>query len=265
MRRHLVDTGEGALHFMSEGDLGSRRTVLFFHQSPSSSRMWAGVMAELGRRGVGSIAGDMFDYGMSDRSATQLDLHSHAGLLVDAASKIVGGDLIAVGHHTGAIFAASAASQRDLHGLLIMGYPLYTSWREKYERLGSRIHPDRYGSDGAELAELWVELNASIEPDTPYGARHEILVDRLSAGPIWYTAYAALLQTDIQAVLESAVSTGVPVTAVFAHDDAVSRFEPGVAAVTGAESIWIDGGPWVTIEHPDRVADVVEQFIESVP
>lgn len=265
MRRHLVDTSEGALHFISEGDSASDRTVLFFHQSPSSSRMWAGVMAELGRRGVGSIAGDMFDYGMSDRSTTQLDLHSHAAFLVDAASEIVGGDLIAVGHHTGAVFAASAASQRDLHGLLVMGYPLYSSWREKYERLGGRIHPDRYGSDGAELAALWVELNASIEPDTPFGSRHLILVDRLAAGPIWYTAYAALLQADIQAVLESSVSTGVPVAAVFAHDDAISRFEPGVTAVTGGEPIWIDGGPWVTIEHPDRVADVVEQFVGSVP
>lgn len=261
MRRHLVETSEGVLHFRSAGNIDAGRVVLFFHQSPSSSRMWTGVMEALEQRGIASLAGDMLDYGMSDPASSQLTVDTHARLLFDACTSIASGRTVAVGHHTGAVFAASAAAQREVDGLMIMGYPLYASWREKYERLGARIGPDRYGPDGAELAELWIRLNSSIESDTPYAHRHTILVDRLSAGPLWYTAYAALLQADLEAILRSAVETGVRISSVFAHDDAISRFEPGVSAVTATEPTWIDGGPWVTIEHPTPVADAIDSFL----
>lgn len=264
MRRHLVETSEGYLHFRSAGDTDADRTMLFFHQSPSSSRMWTGVMEALEQRGIASLSGDMFDYGMSDRASNQLTVDSHAGLLFDAATTLAGGRMVAIGHHTGAVFAASSAAQREVDGLMIMGYPLYADWREKYERLGARIGPDRYGPDGAELAELWVKLNTSIEPNTPIADRHTILMDRLSAGPLWYTAYAALLGQDLEATLASAASKGVPIAALFAHDDAISRFEPSISRCLGTDPIWIDGGPWVTIEHPTRVADAIESFTERL-
>lgn len=264
MKRHLVGTAEGTLHFRSAGDLAAAGpVVLFFHQSPSSSRMWTGVMAALEQQGVASLAGDMFDYGMSDRQSTQLDVGHHVRLLLEAAGQLTDAHLVAVGHHTGAVFAATAAVHEVVRSLMVIGYPLYSSWREKYERLGGRIGPDRFSDDGSELAELWAKLNKSIEPDTPFAARHEILVDRLAAGPLWFTAYAALMQTDLEATLANAAATGKPARAVFAHDDAISRVEPGVSALIGSEPVWIDGGPWVTVEHPGRVADVVADLVEE--
>jgi pimeloyl-ACP methyl ester carboxylesterase len=264
MKRHLVETAEGALHFRSTGNLDSGRVVLFFHQSPSSSRMWTGVMEALDQRGVASLAGDMFDYGMSDRATHQLTVDTHAGLIFEAAASLAGGAVVVVGHHTGAVFAAAAAARRQVAGLMVVGYPLYSTWREKYERLGARIGPDRYGQDGSELSDLWVKLNSSIEPETGFADRHTILVDRLAAGPLWYTAYAALLGADLEATLRTAAGTNVPIAAVFAHEDAISRFEPGVSEITGTDPIWIDGGPWVTIEHPARVADAVADFLEGL-
>jgi pimeloyl-ACP methyl ester carboxylesterase len=264
MNRHLVETEEGALHFRSAGDLaGVDPVVLFFHQSPSSSRMWTGVMTALAGQGVASLAGDMFDYGMSDRQTTQLSVGGHVRLLLDAAGQLTGSRLIAVGHHTGAVFAAMAATHEAVQALMVIGYPLYPSWREKYERLGGRIGPDRFSDDGAELAELWAKLNASMEPDTPFSARYDVLVDRLAAGPLWFTAYAALMQTDLEAALANAVDTGKPIRAAFAHDDTISRIEPAITAVIGSEPVWIDGGPWVTLEHPERVADMVLGFVEE--
>ena len=264
MRRHLVETNEGYLHFRSAGDSDADRVMLFFHQSPSSSRMWTGVMAALDQRGIASISGDMFDYGMSDRATNQLTVEAHAGLIFDAATSLAGGTMVAIGHHTGAVFATATATQRDVDGLMIMGYPLYADWREKYQRLGARIGPDQYGPDGVELSDLWVKLNTSIEPETPLADRHTILMDRLSAGPLWYTAYAALLAVDLEATLAAAAATDIPIAAVFAHDDAISRFEPGVTQCLGTDPIWIDGGPWVTIEHPTRVADAIESFVGTL-
>jgi alpha-beta hydrolase superfamily lysophospholipase len=221
-------------------------------------------MAALEERGVASLAGDMFDYGMSDRQTTQLGVDDHVRLLLEAAGQLTDARLIAVGHHTGAVLAATAATHEAVRALMLIGYPLYSSWREKYERLGGRIGPDRFSDDGSELAELWAKLNTSIEPDTPFIARYDVLVDRLSAGPLWFTAYAALMQTDLEAALANAVATGKPTRAVFAQDDAISRVEPGVTAVVGSQPVWIQGGPWMTVEHPGRVADVVAGFVEEI-
>ena len=88
-----------------------------------------------------------------------------------------------------------------------------------------------------------------------------MLVDRLLAGPLWYTAYATLLATDLRDVLVSAVSSGTPLRNVFADRDRLSRLEPGVTALTGVAPTRMPGGPWVTVEHPDRVADVVRSAL----
>ncbi len=257
MRRHLVDTPEGQLHFLSAGALDSERAVLFFHQSPSSGRMWSKVMGDLADRGVASVAGDMFDYGMSDRQPEPLSLKRHTDLLYEAARSLTSARLTVVGHHTGAVLAASCAARHPLDGAVLMGYPLYGSWREKYQRLGARMEPDHFTADGSRLADLWRELNHSLEEDTPFSDRHGILVDRLSAGPLWYTAYAALLSTDLEATLGAASRSGVPLATVFATGDALSRLEPGITTLAGVEPTWVEGGPWVCVEHPKRVADVV--------
>jgi len=222
------------------------------------------VMEVLEERGVCSLAGDMFDYGMSDHQTSQLSVEDHVGLLLEAARRLTDARLIAVGHHTGAVFAVTAAVSEMVDALMVVGYPLYPTWRDKYERLGGRIGSDRFSEDGSELAELWAKLNASIESDTPFQARYDILVDRLAAGPLWFTAYAALMQTDLDAALADAVATGKPIRAVFAHDDAISRVEPDVSEMVGSDSVWVDGGPWVTVEHPRRIADVVAGFAEEI-
>lgn len=257
MKRHLVDTPEGQLHLRSAGPPDAGRAVLFFHQSPSSSRMWSTVMADLEGRGVASLAGDMFNYGMSDRRSAPLGLDRHADLLFGAARSLTSARFTAVGHHTGAVFAASCAARHPLDGLVVIGYPLYGSERHKRERLGARMRPDHFSAGGSELAELWKGVNRSLEKETDHAVRHAILVDRLSAGPAWYHAYAALLSSDLEETLTAASRSGVPVRTVFAVDDALSRLAPGVAALTGSEPVWIEGGPWVTVEHPARVTDLV--------
>lgn len=261
MNRHLVDTPAGQLHFRSAGRLDADRAVLFFHQSPSSSTMWSKVMANLASSGITSLAGDMFCYGMSDRRLTPLPLKEHADLLLGAARSLTSARLTAVGHHTGAVFAASVAARSDLAGLILMGYPLYGSRREKSERLGARMEIDRFSSDGSQLADLWAALGRSVEESTAFSDRYAMLVDRLLAGPLWYTAYATLLATDLRDVLVSAVSSGTPLRNVFADRDRLSRLEPGVTALTGVTPTRMPGGPWVTVEHPDRVADVVRSAL----
>lgn len=263
MNRHLVDTPAGQLHFRSAGPLDADRAVLFFHQSPSSSRMWSKVMAVLAARGVSSLAGDMFGYGMSDRQSAPLDLDEHSDLLFGAARSLSSARFTAAGHHTGAVFAASCAARHSLDGLILMGYPLYRSLGEKQERLGGRMRPDRFSTDGSHLSDLWMELNGSLEEGTPFSDRYAILVDRLLSGPLWFTAYATLLDTDLDGALRTAVESGTPVRTVFASQDALSRLEPGITDLTGCRPTFLEGGPWVTVEQPDLVADTIHKIFRG--
>ena len=138
------------------------------------------------------------------------------------------------------------------------------SWREKLTRLGSRIGVDDFDVEGDAVTELWVNLNRSIEPSTSAEIRRVIFVDRLLAGPLWYTAYAALMAGDLDEPLLRLKASGVTLETVFARDDAISRLAPGITELTGVEPRWIEGGPWVTMEHPDRVADEILGFVERV-
>lgn len=260
--RHLVETSAGRVHIRSAGLDQDGPSVVFFHQSPSSSRMWIDVMGIVAAAGFRCAAPDMLDYGHSDKQSRQLSLAEHASLLVEAAQSLVGAPSMLVGHHTGAVFAAAAAHPA-LRSLVVVGYPLYTTWREKYERLGSRIGPDSFDDDGAEVADLWVRLNASLEASTSDEIRQNIYVDRLLAGPLWYTAYVALLAADLDAPLRTVAASATEISTVFARDDAISRLEPGVSAVTGTEPVWIEGGPWVTMEHPERVAAPILSAAEA--
>jgi len=261
MSRHLVDTAAGQVHLRTAGtgDVG----VVLFHQSPSSSRMWVAVMDRLAAAGLRCAAPDMLDYGHSDEQSRQLSVDEHAALLLDAAGSVLGDTSFLIGHHTGAVFAAAASGHGDrVRGLQVLGYPLYSSWREKLVRLGGRIAPDDFDAEGIAVGELWVRLNASIEPETSASIRHTIFLDRLLAGPLWYTAYAALMAADLDEPLRRAATARVRLETVFARDDAVSRLEPGITALTEVPPRWIDGGPWVTMEHPDRVAAEILGLVE---
>lgn len=255
-RRSLLPTPVGHVHVRSVGERGAPG-VVFFHQSPSSSRMWEAVMDQVAAAGFACAAPDMFDYGHSDSQTRQLSLAEHAHLLLEASAEVVGPPVLLVGHHTGAVFAAAASSAPSVRGLTVFGYPLYESWRVKFARLGARIGPDSVSEEGSELADLWVALNRSIEPATSDEVRHTIYTDRMLASPLWFTAYVALLGADLAAPLADAVQRGLTVETVFARDDAVSRLEGGVSELTGVAPVWIDGGAWVTMEHPERVAKLV--------
>ncbi len=260
MQRHLVDTPAGQVHArtVGSGDVG----IVLFHQSPSSSRMWIPVMERLAAAGMACVAPDMLDYGHSDEQSRQLSLEEHASLLLDVAGSLVDDPAFLIGHHTGAVFAAAAGAARAVHGVQVIGYPLYRSWREKLSRLGGRIGVDDFDEAGDTVTDLWVKLNGSIEKETSSEIRRTIFVDRLLAGPLWYTAYVSLMAADLEEPLRGLISKGTRLETVFARGDAISRLEPGLTSLTGVEPRWIEGGPWVTMEHPGRVADEILGFVE---
>jgi pimeloyl-ACP methyl ester carboxylesterase len=230
--------------------------VLLLHQVPASSRIWLPVMAELDP--LPAIAPDMLNLGESDGTDRTLSLAEHAELLWQAASSIRPGPKIVIGHHTGAALAAvvAAAHPDEVAGLGLIGYPIYRNWREKlakYERLAP-VPADPAG-DG--VAAAWQFIHRAFSADASGDLVFEAFADRIRAGRVWYEGYVALWNADLDAVLSAAARPGRP-TAVLAPDrDSLTPLADEVAAALGVQAEHTEGGSFLLVENPAKVASII--------
>lgn len=258
-RRHLVDTDFGQVHVRVTGEAQEGvPPLLLLHQTPSSSKEWMRVAAELGDRQC--IIPDLIGLGFSDPAPKAMTLDEHAWAVTQAASTLTG-EWVAVGHHTGAVVAtavAGTATEQTL-GLGIVGYPLYEGWRVRYERL-SNCNAAHY--DAAEVAAVWEKTASSYAEGTDTQVVLDAVTDKLLAGVVWYGTYVALWMSDLKAVLERAASGGRPATVLAPVGDSLSKFAPAVADVLGTTAVPVAGGSRILVDDPATVAAALAPLLE---
>ncbi len=267
MERHLVQTACGYVHLRTAGEASAAPTVVLLHQSPSSGRMWLDVMRELAP-GIRTCAVDLLGYGDSDMPSEQLTLEEHADLVAAAVRRVVAGPVVLVGHHTGAVVAAHLAASETgwVQGLLLSGYPLYPDWRAKLARLGPVLRPVSVERDGAGLDEIWRHVTGPLEPDPDPEVALTIMADRLRAGSLWFTGYVQLLGADLSRILDDAAEAvrGRPTVVVSADADPIEAYAAEVARRFGVDVTRIQGTSWVSFEHPERVAEPIDELVRRV-
>lgn len=89
---------------------GTARTVVLVHGAFHGAWCWAGLQAELDRRGVPSFAVDLPGHGVSTEPLT--DLHGDADAVTRVLQRLGGDDMVLVGHSYG----GAVISQADLGG-----------------------------------------------------------------------------------------------------------------------------------------------------
>jgi len=89
---------------------GAARTVVLVHGAFHGAWCWAGLQAELDRRGVPSLAVDLPGHGVSTEPLT--DLHGDAEAVTRVLQRLGGDDMVLVGHSYG----GAVISQADLGG-----------------------------------------------------------------------------------------------------------------------------------------------------
>jgi pimeloyl-ACP methyl ester carboxylesterase len=260
--RELVRTSAGQLHVRLSGRPDNAGApVLLVHQTPASGRMWSGVMAALAP--AFAMAPDLPGLGFSDPLTSPLDLAGMASAIVECINQIAPGRRwCVVGHHTGAAIAACLATQlRDqVSAMLLMGYPLYDGWRERYTRL-AKLELNQFDAEGQTLSALWRHLGETFEDGTSQEHQLGAFVERLLPGELWYPPYVALFTADTEELLRNARDDGRPTTVLAPKHDLLSRYAVRVADILGVEVTSTDGGSWAPVERPEQVAEHIAALL----
>jgi pimeloyl-ACP methyl ester carboxylesterase len=126
-------------------------SLILFHESPLSSRVWDLVLPESGRfRRV--VAPDTPGYGLSDPPPRgDFEIPDYAAALLAALTDAGVGDMVVCGVHTGASIALEAARQSErVRGVILSGVALLTE-DERNQYLDSWTPPIPVSSDGEQF------------------------------------------------------------------------------------------------------------------
>ena len=262
VRRHLVDTDYGQIHVRVTGEAQEGvPPVLLVHQTPSSSREWMSVAQELGPRQC--IVPDLIGLGFSDPAPQAMSLVDHATAITQVVSSF-SDSWVAVGHHTGAVIATTLTgmNKKSTLGLGIIGYPFYSTWRERYSRL-TNCNVTPMDADGEAAAAMWRASAGGYGPTLPEEDVMRIVSDKLLAGPVWFGTYVALWMSDLVQIVETAADSDRPTVLLAPEDDSLSKFAGPVAEILGITPTTMPGGGRVLSEHPDLVAEALAPLLKA--
>ena len=193
-----ADTALGQVHYR---EAGSGPTVLLFHESPLSGRVFEAALPVLGRR-VRAIAVDTPGYGTSTPPPEPLPISGYAqrmALLMDA----LGLDkTAAVGTHTGGAIAAQLAvdNSERVPALVVVGCPLFND-EERRQRLESYLEPFELSQDGKHLHWVWDHYRQIWADDSSLELLHMASTEFLRVGPRYTWAYQAAFRFEADVIL----------------------------------------------------------------
>ena len=166
--RGYVDSLEGQIHYWSEG---SGETVVLFHQSPTASAEYAGVLPILARN-YRVVAWDMPGRGNTYDPARVYEIEDFARAMVVLLDELEIESASLVGHHDGAIMAVEVAAMDPgrVDRIVLNGC---AAWSERFEarraaaRARAAAHPKPKGPvEGRQsLIDTWDGYAAWSVPD----------------------------------------------------------------------------------------------------
>jgi pimeloyl-ACP methyl ester carboxylesterase len=270
-----VDVTSNGLRFHVE-EMGDGPAVLFLHGFPDTGEVWRHQAPALAQAGFRTIVPDLRGRGRSDRPEG-VEAYALPELIADATGILdaLGADRAhVVGHDWGAALAwaiAALAPQRvDRLIVMSVGFP-------------GAIRPDRRALEQGwyRLLFLFPEAEDVLLGDDAYllrtlsagapDADHyvDLLTDRaaLTAGLNWYRANSPvgnLPGADTQRLPPVAA----PTLALFGDDDPYLTERALLASERFATGGWryerIEGaGHWLQLERPDRVTQLLLDFLTS--
>lgn len=256
MRKAYVDTAHGQIHHRVAGTAGAP-TIVFLHQTASSSRMFEGVIARLADRHR-CIAFDTPGFGQSFQPDAVPSVAWLAERLIDAIDALGLDRFVLCGHHTGGCVALEIAHAipTRVRGLSIIG-PVTPTADERVEYSKVFTEPFRPEASGEFLPVAWKYLTmigagSSVELHTAE------LVDHLIAWRTMPLAFSAVWRQDAAALLQS---VAVPLQLICSRDDVLwPMFARACELRPDARTAIVAGGDYQPDRDPDGVARAVGDF-----
>ena len=203
--RSYHPTSWGQVHMRQAAPQGTASnddvSLVLFHESPLSSRVWDLVLPESGRfRRV--IAPDTPGYGLSDPPPRDdFDIPDYAGALLEALTDAGAGDMVLCGVHTGASIALEVARQSDrVRGVILSGVALLTD-EERTRYLDSWTPPIPVTSDGEQFRWALERYHRIWGADTPGWMLNLAINDLLHVWDRYSWGYRAAFRYDPEPAL----------------------------------------------------------------
>ncbi len=198
IKRAFLDLPHGQLHYRSNfrSDLPA---LVLLHQSPSDSRMYLGMMAELDTEFF-LIAPDNPGFGQSDSLAAGFSLEACAAAIEALLQDLGVQRCHLFGHHTGASIAVQYASDypAGIQTMVLCGPTLLSEQMRAI--LPGKAAPFPEQGDGSHLLGMWQRMQGK-EGDTPLPLLMRETQAAFESGENYQAAYIAVTQQDFAAQL----------------------------------------------------------------
>lgn len=258
MKRFFCDTKMGQVHGLTMG-AGAGAPLLLLHQTPRSVDEFAEVIPLLAReRRV--VALDTPGYGCSDRVPGRPTVSDYAGAVVEALDALEIGQVIVVGHHTGAVIAVemAAAFPQRVERVVLSG-PVYTDASGRAE-LARFFKQWEIAADGSHLVDKWRKMHDWLpRPDLV----QRFVVDLFRAGTASEQGHDAVAEYRMEERLPRVECPGLllycsrdPFATPERAGPLRTAFRPVVEAV-------VEGGVFAANENPAGYAQAVLDYLRS--
>ena len=263
LERGYLPTSDGLIHYASSSVNPSKGNLVLLHQISGSARMFESLMPLLAQRGWSSLAIDMLGFGMSDAAPMGFGVEDHTDAMLEAIAVFYGaGAVTLVGHHTGARLAAVMAANHPerVQNLIVMGLPLYRS--EQLRETHWQVMPSRrvaLSESGDHLLYEWNRLRR-LDPEASLATIQRELVDTLLADS-YVDAYEMVRRHRLDDIVGR---LRCPVLFIAATSDPlIDHQEYAASRIRGAEFVTVEGATYVIDDKPDRICELVVDFVES--
>ncbi len=196
MRRAYFETRFGQLHvhgaMPAGGGFDEATTLVCFHQSPMSGRVFRGLLERMGcDRSV--YAPDTPGFGESDPPPTQPSIADYAGAMVDFLDTMRFRKVDLLGYHTGSAIATEVALARPdlVRHIVMVAVPLLTD--EERAAFRKTPWPRPPAEDGSHLAAEWAFSQKWRGPGVTLEQLSRGFAEKLRNGPqAWWGASAVM-------------------------------------------------------------------------
>ena len=185
-RRAYFESRFGQLHvhyaIPTGGGFDEATTLLCFHQSPMSARVFDAFLGQMGRdRSV--YAPDTPGYGESDAPPSIPSISDYAGAMLDFLDTMRFRKVDLLGYHTGSLIAAELAIARpeQVRRVVLAGVPLLNDTERAEFRKSP--WPAPVAEDGSHLSKEWARTMQWRGPGVSLEMAAAGFAEKLRAGP----------------------------------------------------------------------------------
>jgi len=203
VRRAYFEVDDLQLHYRFAGER-ERPALVLFHQSPSTSAMYAPLMERLANRFY-LIAPDTPGFGNSDAfpgEADSVEILDYARAMQALIAGLGLAPCYIFGHHTGAAIAVQLeySFAGTARAIALSGPTLLSE--ELKQNLPARATPIPLANDGSHLLAMWQRIREKDAAAPPELLQRE-LQSAFTCGDAYHASYSAVTRQDFAAQLRT--------------------------------------------------------------